>query len=789
MTKQEFIKKCLEKQNISVTPELLAKLEADEDFVVEYNNLIQLSKISYGLKSNGEESLVHVNVQNNDRVKSKLEKFGIKNLEVYDTNKVNISIEGNNGGTIGMPSQSLADYTGGSIGGGVVPAPTPNPGGGSGSGGSTGGSGSGGSTGGGSGSGGSGTGGSGSGGSGGSGSGGGSTGGGSGSGGSGSGGGTTDPDPTPDPDPDPTPPTPTNKKKWIVIATAGQSNSVGYDESPITQEDLNLISPRIKQLGTENDNNLQLVELRPAANNFQNMATLNPSVSNPASVSGEKGTKGIQLPLAAELIKHLPEDTGVVIVTSAFGDTGFSKGQVGTYDAPKMRPNYLNGNNHRGGIKWSETSPYYLALKDRIKYVLDKTDAENEYLFGGVVWCQGEADSEGNSWNGNDINKTPNEPNARACRDGFIKVVNKLKSDLASYNAKSLFNTFGKEAWFAYETTGWWLSDMDRSEWNQKIWNFYRDYLGGNHYTSLSRETTVTNATNSTGKTSSNRASHIGNSAFRTILGPKVANKIMVATNKIKADTYSSVTPLTYDDAKLVPFTTDSVFLQKNAGTTLGIDKGVVYSTGATGTGFEPVIKSLLYFKDEFKVVIFTAVRRGFWSVISAQDADIRGQFGLMSCGDTMCGLQSKIQNLQATQNKPATKANQKASITNNLDKIIIVRIDSQSRLRIFRVRGDLVTQIETYDRGGFLRGGGGATTINAGWFVNAMAVGVGVDDIVNSWDDKSGDKVIYFKHGVGMRDFSGYIANIATPTDAEIAKISQEYDKYLETLDPTIDS
>ena len=141
--------------------------------------------------------------------------------------------------------------------------------------------------------------------------------------------------------------------KFIVVAVAGQSNAVGYDESPIDPyTDRAFNSQRVMQLGFLKDDNLKLVPLTSCAQNFQDMTKVQ-----------EGGTKGIHLPLANIMLRYIPEDYGVLILPCAYGGTGFLSGSYGTYNRETMKPS-------EGVLRWGIESAYYKALVDRIKYVL-----------------------------------------------------------------------------------------------------------------------------------------------------------------------------------------------------------------------------------------------------------------------------------------------------------------------------------------------------------------------------------------------------------------------------------
>ncbi len=78
----------------------------------------------------------------------------------------------------------------------------------------------------------------------------------------------------------------------MILCVAGQSNAVGYDESPVAANALTRFDrTRIAQLGLYGEDNLRVVPLGVCAQNLQDMRPYG-HPSNPGV-----GTKGIHLPL------------------------------------------------------------------------------------------------------------------------------------------------------------------------------------------------------------------------------------------------------------------------------------------------------------------------------------------------------------------------------------------------------------------------------------------------------------------------------------------------------------
>lgn len=276
------------------------------------------------------------------------------------------------------------------------------------------------------------------------------------------------------------------KRKQAIVIVAGQSNAVGYDESPVKPLFNGRLNPRVKQLGFYTKN-LEIIPLTHCAESYQNMTT----------VSGHPtGTKGIHLPLGNLIEKDLPEDYEVCFVSCAYGGTGFTtSASYGTFDETTLKPS-------NGGLRWGVNSAYYKAMKARLKYLLDLNE---ENIFLGVVWIQGEHDS----------------GNASGHFSGFQEMTNDFFNyfNTNGYGNRVKKGTFDKDCWFNVETVFYWYGVGQC----QQIWDNYRVW-NPNTYIEIPRNTD-SNAINGTGKTASNRDAHFGNDTYTTVIAPRVYEK------------------------------------------------------------------------------------------------------------------------------------------------------------------------------------------------------------------------------------------------------------------------
>ena len=293
-------------------------------------------------------------------------------------------------------------------------------------------------------------------------------------------------------------------KKYAILVVAGQSNAVGYDESPVTTEVVKQMNPRLKQLGLYDKHNLQVIPLTHAAQNFKDMRRF----KHPAS-KGYLGTKGIHLPLGNALLPYIPKDYELVIIPAAYGGAGFTANKgPGKYDPINLKP----ADSHL--YNWGVNSVYYKAMKDRIKYVLN-LNSSNYYI--ATIWCQGEKDATAPS-----KHKVAFEEMTQDFFNDFNKnYPNRVRGS----------NNWGKEQWFTYETVPYWQTKYKHSSGVNEIWKNYEEWSPST-YVSIhfgNHSAIYTNETNGTGETSSVQASHYGNDAFSNLVVPAIINKMLEA--------------------------------------------------------------------------------------------------------------------------------------------------------------------------------------------------------------------------------------------------------------------
>lgn len=288
-------------------------------------------------------------------------------------------------------------------------------------------------------------------------------------------------------------------EKYIVICVAGQSNAVGYDESPITEKELYCADPsRIKQLGFYGEDNLKVIPLDYCAQSMQNLRLYNrPNSDYP-------GTKGIHLPLANLILPYLPQDYGLLFLSIAYGGTAFTCGQDVAYDPLQKKPAVMDEHGQCGPFRWGKNTAYYHTLKDRILHALQ---LHPENRFAGVLWCQGENDSE----------------NSAGHYSSFCSMTEQLFSDL---NQQGLGNrvpkgSWDKDLWYNLETVFHWynIGECDQIWQNYKSWN-------PKTYIPVPR-TTPSNSINGTGATASIMDAHYGDNAYRRIIAPLVLEKFL----------------------------------------------------------------------------------------------------------------------------------------------------------------------------------------------------------------------------------------------------------------------
>ena len=288
--------------------------------------------------------------------------------------------------------------------------------------------------------------------------------------------------------------------KYIVVCVAGQSNALGFDESPVELTGLYACkdSNRIKQLGFYGDDNLKLIDLGYCAQSMQDMKPHN------NADSATPGTKGIHLPLANLMLEHIPEDYGVLVLPISFGGTGFTTGEIGHYDSVLKKPSDKDIGQGTCILRWGKDYPYYETLRDRIIYALN---LHPENKFAGLIWCQGEND----------------EAAPKQQFEAFQSMSSALFQALnnAGFGNRVPKGIWDKDIWYNMETVSYWYT----LEGCVEIWNNYRKW-NPDTYIEIPRDTD-SNEVNGTGQTAANRGAHFGNNSYATVVAPRVLNKLL----------------------------------------------------------------------------------------------------------------------------------------------------------------------------------------------------------------------------------------------------------------------
>ena len=276
-------------------------------------------------------------------------------------------------------------------------------------------------------------------------------------------------------------------KQYMILCVAGQSNAVGYDESRIPADYMDRFDTgRIFQLGFFGKDNLKVIPLGPCAQNFQDMRPYG-HPDDPGI-----GTRGIHLPLAHRLLELIPADYDILVLPCAYGGTGFTRGEYGGYDAEALRP-------EPGIWRWGTESNYYRALCDRIGYALE-LDPRNRFL--GMVWCQGEWDSE----------------DAAGHRAGFDAMTADFFRRMEEAHPVRVYSgNWHRDIWYNMETVAFWHSYHQCPQ----IWDHYREW-NPKTYIPIPRDTD-SNEVGGTGLTARQRSAHFGNDSFDRVIAPAAA--------------------------------------------------------------------------------------------------------------------------------------------------------------------------------------------------------------------------------------------------------------------------
>ena len=442
-------------------------------------------------------------------------------------------------------------------------------------------------------------------------------------------------------------------KKSFIICVAGQSNAVGFDESEHTRYSTTNLNPnRLRQLGIYDGDNLKNIPLGVHAHSFQdmrNMTNLNPN-----------GTKGIHLPLGNLLLNEIPEDYEILFVSATYGGTGFTgNASFGTMDANTLKPS-------RGILRWGVNSAYYLSMKNRIKYALDLNE---ENIFGGVVWIQGEND------NGNpDTHKTE----FIRMTDDFFAYFN--DNNYGNRVAKGIWD---KDLWYNVETVAHWYKQAGCVE----IWNNYKAW-NSKTYVKVPRYADC-NTTNVT--SSRNPQSHFGHNAFIKYVAPRVLAKMKENGTLFKKHFDSIDFDTTIDATKFDATSSSFESVGTNSAFTFDdTNKTLTLNENPTG------VQSSISIKDAYHID-FEATRSMYW-------VHFRGEIGVKTVsfclGGEMTGgiseitfpstISNKLRSLSSAE-KYSLQSGDRVSIYNEKDAVVVYlkkNIDTKYRLW-FRLETD----------------------------------------------------------------------------------------------------
>ena len=417
---------------------------------------------------------------------------------------------------------------------------------------------------------------------------------------------------------------PTNEvvyDKYVVFAVAGQSNAVGYDESPVDEKFTyaNRDTNRIKQLGFYGEDNLKLIDLGYCAQNMQDMRAHNRVGTETA------GTKGIHLPLANLMLDYIPEDYGVLVLPIAFGGTGFTSGNAGDYSEELKKPTATGSGQGTVALKWGVDTAYYKTLRDRIIHALQLNE---ENLFAGIVWCQGENDS---------TNAEGHYTGFRAMTEALFTALNE-----AGLGSRTPKGTFDKDIWYNQETVAKWYNYIQCPT----IWRNYQAW-NPNTYVEIPR-TTDSNDVNGTGQTASNRPDHFGNNAYQKVVAPRVLQKMIdmntfaKKVNVVGGDNDGGDVDIVTNASapkvvELTDFTTKGniTFAITNEDGTCVANQDL---QGKFAIGTNEVCVSF----GDIAEMEWTVTRQMYWMII---EGDINGNYLLLGLGGNTTGQLAKIEN------------------------------------------------------------------------------------------------------------------------------------------------
>lgn len=171
------------------------------------------------------------------------------------------------------------------------------------------------------------------------------------------------------------------RRSYIVIV-AGQSNAVGYDESPHKPSDYEPVPfayyEQLYPTAQSGYRNAGQVPIRaPYADCFQNMRNTTNSAGGIV--------KGIHRYIAEKLIGFVPEDYELEIWGYAYGGSGVKTGNAGTVSGVNLPQN---------STLWADTGALSIVTGKRLNLHLKQIQPQSKVM--SFVWCLGEFDGRAN---------------------------------------------------------------------------------------------------------------------------------------------------------------------------------------------------------------------------------------------------------------------------------------------------------------------------------------------------------------------------------------------------------
>lgn len=223
-------------------------------------------------------------------------------------------------------------------------------------------------------------------------------------------------------------------RRSYIIILAGQSNAVGYDESPWDEEDVKPLPycyyEAMKKHGGYSAAS-QVPFINVGFDTYQDMQN---------NGSTQARTKGIAYELAKNFIGFVPDDYELEIFGYCYGGSYVVKnaGQVGSTDSSNMPQN---------SSRWNSDGALSIASYRRLCLHFGNIQPESKLV--GMVWCQGEHDGSNGS-------------TAEQYKEGFEATIgmfhkagitaysNNGKSYIADWSQNMLFPQYALNTKFAY---------------------------------------------------------------------------------------------------------------------------------------------------------------------------------------------------------------------------------------------------------------------------------------------------------------------------------------------------